>query len=78
MLLLPHHGGVRSSTAEFLRVVDADAVIRSTSERTDQTFNGLRKLVGETPMWNTADVGAIGIVIDKTGVRVAPLLPESN
>ncbi len=78
VLLLPHHGGVRSSTAEFLRAVHASVVIRSTSERTDQTFNGLPELVGSTPMLSTADIGAIGLVFDGTGFHVAPLLPTSN
>ena len=70
VLLLPHHGGVQSSTAEFLQQVGASILIRSSHQRMKDTTNGLRQIVGSTPVYNTADVGAVEVVIDRKGVRV--------
>lgn len=70
VLLLPHHGSVRPSTREFLAAVGADHLIRSSHEKTDETVNGLPDLVGGTAIYNTADVGAVQVVLDADGVHV--------
>jgi len=73
VLVLPHHGSVRKSTAQFIRAVGPSAAIRSSGERMDQTRSGLNALVGDIPLYNTADVGAVEVVLDDAGVRVSAL-----
>ncbi len=73
VLILPHHGSVRPTTSDFLRAVGARASIRSSGQRLDQTDNGIVELAGDTPLFNTADVGAVRIEVDSQGVRVAPI-----
>jgi competence protein ComEC len=70
VLVLPHHGGVRSSTRAFLDAVDAGILVRSSSQPMDETFNGLQAVVGATTLYNTADVGAVQVIIDEDGVRI--------
>jgi hypothetical protein len=36
-----------------------------------ETFNGLRQAAGEIPVFNTADHGAVRVVIDRHGITVA-------
>ncbi len=67
ILALPHHGGVGEMLDEFLNAVGAEILIRSSNHRMAETHNGLRELVGSTRIYNTADVGAIQIVIRSTG-----------
>ncbi len=70
VLLLPHHGSVRSTTREFLAAVGAKFLVRSSGQRMARTDNGLIELLGDTPIYNTADVGAVTIVLDREGVHV--------
>ncbi len=70
VLLLPHHGGVRSSTREFIQAVQPSIAIRSSHERAAETFNGIDRLLGDVPLYNTADLGAIQVVLDRDGVTV--------
>lgn len=70
VLLLPHHGSVRQSTAEFIRAVAPLAAIRSSNERTQQTLSGLNAALGDVPLYNTADVGAVEVVLDGEGVHI--------
>jgi|CXWL01.1.fsa_nt_gi competence protein ComEC len=72
VLLLPHHGSVRAGTGEFLKAVGADVLIRSSGQRLADTTNGLQKLIGGTTIYNTADCGAVTIVVDENGLRVEP------
>ncbi len=69
VLLAPHHGSVRRSSADFFKAVGAATVIRSSGERMAETINGLAKITADAVLWNTADVGAVEVVIDSTGVR---------
>ncbi|UCC31520.1 MAG: ComEC/Rec2 family competence protein [Phycisphaerales bacterium] len=71
VLVLPHHGSVEPTSKAFVDAVGARALIRSSHQRMDETFNGLQAVVGTTPLFNTADLGAVRVVIDETGVRVA-------
>lgn len=71
VLVLPHHGSVRSSSQAFVDAVGAEAVIRSSHARMAETFNGLQAVVGRTPLFNTADVGAVRVVIDGDGIEVS-------
>ncbi|MGB2986811.1 MAG: ComEC/Rec2 family competence protein, partial [Phycisphaerae bacterium] len=74
VLVLPHHGGVERSSKAFLEAVAPSAVIRSSHERMEETYNGLQEVVGAMPLHNTADVGAVGVVIDAEGVRVSSMV----
>lgn len=73
VLLLPHHGGVRPSSKAFLEAVGADAVVRSSGQPMEETFNGLQEVVGVTALYNTADVGAVRVVIDSDGVHISSM-----
>ena len=73
VLVLPHHGSVRPSTKEFLDAVGAGVLIRSSGQRMADTFNGLQEAAGVTQIYNTADVGAVEVVIDQSGVRVSTI-----
>jgi len=70
VLMLPHHGSVRNSSEDFIDAVNPRYVIRSHRERTVETRSALPMIVGDRPMFNTADVGAIEVVIDENGVSV--------
>ena len=71
ILLLPHHGSLRASTADFIRAVAPLAAIRSSNERTPQTHSGLNTAIGDVPIYNTADHGAVEVVFDGEGVHIA-------
>lgn len=71
VLLLPHHGSVRPTTRAFIEAVSPSVAIRSSHEQTDDTLNGIDKLVGGAVLYNTADVGAIEVVLDRDGVHVS-------
>ncbi len=71
VLVLPHHGGVESSSKAFIAAVGARVLVRSSHEPRAETLNGLYEIAGKTPIFNTADVGAVEIVIDKDGVEVS-------
>jgi competence protein ComEC len=71
ILLLPHHGSFRASTAAFIRAVAPLAAIRSSNERTQQTLSGLDAAIGDVPLYNTADLGAVEVFLDREGVHIA-------
>ena len=75
VLLLPHHGSVCAATSDFLEAVDADVHIRSSNQRMADTTNGLQKLGGDAKLYNTADCGAVTVVIDQSGIQVESWLP---
>ena len=70
VLILPHHGSVCASTAAFIAAVEPSAMVRSSQQRMDDTLSALAEIAGTTPLYNTADVGAIEVVIHRDGVRV--------
>ncbi|UCE58506.1 MAG: ComEC/Rec2 family competence protein [Phycisphaerales bacterium] len=70
VLILPHHGSVRPTSAEFIAAVAPRIAVRSSNKRMDETFTGLEYVTGSTPIYSTADVGAVQIVIDARGIRV--------
>lgn len=73
VLVLPHHGSIRASSKAFFNAVGASIVIRSSGERAAETYSGLESLIGAIPLYNTADVGAVEVVIDENGVRATSL-----
>ena len=70
VLFLPHHGSVELSTGPFLEAVSPSWLVRSSHKPMAQTDNGLLALIGDTPIYNTADVGAVRVTIDHHGVSV--------
>jgi competence protein ComEC len=77
VLVLPHHGSIRPSSEAFLAAVGAKVLIRSSGERTAETTSGLGTLVGETTLYNTADVGAVQIIIGADGMHVLSMQPRT-
>ena len=77
VLMLPHHGSVESTTEAFIRAVNPSVVIRSSHQRMSDTNNGLSQTVGhalgDVPLLNTADHGAITVEVDESGVHISPL-----
>lgn len=71
VLVLPHHGSVRPSSKAFIDAVMPRAVIRSSGQRMDDTFSDLQFIVGTIPLYNTADVGAVRVVIDADGIFIS-------
>jgi competence protein ComEC len=69
VLLLPHHGGIVGNTRAFIDAVNPRHVIRSTSQSRGADGNRLTALLGRRPLYNTADGGAITVVITGAGVR---------
>ncbi len=78
VLLLPHHGSMRPNSADFFRAVDPGIVIRSSNHRMAETFNGLPEALDTIPVYNTADVGAVEVVMDSKGVRVSCMHPMAG
>ncbi|MFQ5413211.1 MAG: ComEC/Rec2 family competence protein [Phycisphaerae bacterium] len=78
VLVLPHHGGVRAGTGSFLDAVGARYLIRSSHEPMARTRSALAFLAGDTPLLNTADVGAVRVVIDPAGVSVSGFVHETG
>lgn len=70
VLALPHHGAVVGTTRRFVSAVGAAVLIRSDHQPMRETPAGLASIAGDTPLYNTADCGAIEVEIDDAGVRV--------
>ena len=74
VLVLPHHGAVQPNSKSFVDAVGATVLVRSSREPMAETSDGLWQAVGRRPIYNTADYGAVEIVIDADGVRVSTSL----
>jgi len=70
VLVLPHHGGVTGNTAAFVAAVNPRVCIRSSHRRADRTPAELLEAVGDRPHFNTADDGAVTLVVDGGGLSV--------
>jgi competence protein ComEC len=71
VLALPHHGSVRPSSPRFLESVSPKYVVRSSHKSMRQSASLLDMLQG-VPVFNTADSGAIEVVLEREGIRVSP------
>ena len=74
VLLLPHHGSVRPSSKAFFEAVGASSAIRSSWQRMSDNRSGLQAVLGATRIYNTADIGAVQVVMDGQAIRVTPAL----
>jgi competence protein ComEC len=77
VLIAPHHGSSESTTADFVRAVDPQAIVSSN----DRTLTGKQKrfdrLVGDRPLYRTNRCGAITVRIFKDGtLKVETFLPQ--
>jgi competence protein ComEC len=70
VLLLPHHGSVDASTGAFIRAVDPIWCIRSSGQPDTETQNGLLQLVEGRHYVNTAEGGAVEIVMSMENLAV--------
>ena len=71
VLVLPHHGSTRRNTRAFVEAVSPGYVVRSTFERNETSLARLRSAIGERPLFNTADDGAIRVVLGGRGIEIA-------
>jgi len=71
VLFLPHHGSVEPTTKAFIEAVRPTVAVRSSSERTADTVNGLERLLGDIPVYNTAELGAIEVTLRRDGIEIA-------
>jgi len=80
VLVLPHHGGVAGNTADFIAAVNPRVCIRSSNRRADRTPAQLTEAVGSRAHFNTADDGAVTLVIDENSLSVSGYLrdPQGN
>jgi competence protein ComEC len=78
VLILPHHGSAPPTLPEFLNAVRPRFVIRSHFERLAQTSRRLFEILGNTPIYNTADCGAVQVIIDETGLSVSTHLIKNG
>ncbi|MHC4672886.1 MAG: ComEC/Rec2 family competence protein, partial [Planctomycetota bacterium] len=72
VLILPHHGGVDSTTGAFINAVDPQYCIRSSGQQNKNTRNGLLELVTDRTYYNTADNGAVCVEITPVELTVTP------
>ena len=78
VLILPHHGAVKDSTAAFIAAVNPRYCIRSSGRPDAATDNGLLQLVAGRQYYNTADDGAIRIEVTPRQLVVHPWLKRSG
>jgi len=74
VLILPHHGSVVASTAEFIRAVSPSIVIRSSGRTAERTHSSLPVLVAGRRYYNTADHGALRIRLVAGEVSAGPIM----
>jgi competence protein ComEC len=73
VLILPHHGAVEENTAAFIKAVNPTTLVRSSFVKNEDS-PGLERAAGSIPIVNTANGGAIQIMIRDGTINVAPLL----
>ncbi len=76
VLILSHHGSMRSNTGRFIEVVNPRYCLRSSGQRARDTNNGLLDLMAGRGYFNTADDGAIEVRITPTDLTVTPYRPR--
>ncbi|NOT02664.1 MAG: DUF4131 domain-containing protein [Phycisphaerales bacterium] len=70
-LVMPHHGSYQSNTAEFLASVDPRVCVQSSDRPTARLSRRYRDALGDRPLFNTADSGAVRVVITPSALTVA-------
>ncbi|NLX14219.1 MAG: ComEC/Rec2 family competence protein [Phycisphaerales bacterium] len=72
VLVLPHHGGMRSNTRQFIESVNPRYCLRSSGRRDRDTDSGLLELMADRRYFNTADDGALEVRITPTDISAQP------
>jgi competence protein ComEC len=70
VLFLPHHGSVRPSSRTFLNAVSPKVLICSSGRPLAETYSNLQELVEGYAFYNTADVGAVTLVVNDHSLHV--------
>ena len=78
VLLLPHHGAVVRNTRQFVEAVDPTYVIRSSSEHGPRSAEKLQPVIGDRRLFNTADDGAVRVVLGGPAVEVSAFRRDST
>ena len=78
VLLLPHHGGVVRNTRQFIEAVDPAYVIRSSSEHGPRSAEKLQPVIGDRRLFNTADDGAVRVVLGGPAVEASAFRRDST
>jgi len=73
LLILPHHGSAVPTTQGFIRAVNATTLIQSSHESASEHGGGVTNLVESASLYNTADRGAIQIIVDDKGFRIVAM-----
>jgi competence protein ComEC len=70
VLVLPHHGSYKPWTPAFLQAVAPTYLVRSSNQRDEQSAPGLMKLAEDYRYYNTAESGAIDIMLTRDSIRL--------
>ncbi len=70
VLALPNHGRVGQDTADLIASVDPRLCVRSSNQRGDRTSHAFVDALGGRTCMNTAEDGAVSLVIDESGLTV--------
>ncbi len=69
VVMLPHHGARVPETKSFLNATRSKYLVRSTFV-TEPDEGGLERLVPGAVLFNTAEVGAVEVLIDSNGIAI--------
>ncbi len=75
VLALPHHGSIESTTAAFIRAVDAQSLIRSAGRAGYTTTKRLIDMSQGATLFNTENSGAITVILSKQGIQIQEYTP---
>jgi beta-lactamase superfamily II metal-dependent hydrolase len=78
VLVLPHHGSVESNTDEFIAAVRPRVCVRSTHQRSGESSERFRQAIGEIPLFNTADDGAVTVRLSESSIEMVGHHPKSR
>ncbi|MEP0842684.1 MAG: ComEC/Rec2 family competence protein [Phycisphaerae bacterium] len=77
VLVLPHHGSVIRTTGAFISAVKPQWCIRSSGQADRETRNGLLELMAGRRYLNTAERGAVEVLIRPGELRVTSFKPPT-
>ena len=70
VLLLPHHGAVVASLAEFVSAVDPEVIVNSSGAMPVHRIERLAEALGGRGVWHTFENGAVTVRLGESGVAV--------
>lgn len=69
VLVLPHHGSMRTTLPEFIRATGAGLLVKSSHERSNESPGEWGAMPFGAVLWNTADEGAVVVELRAEGVQ---------